>query len=36
MEITKVEKIEVLEDSSAWQFVSGFALGIGIIAVFGC
>ena len=33
MEITKVEKIEVLEDSSAWQFVSGFALGI---AVFGC
>lgn len=36
MEFTKVEKFEVLEDSSAWQFISGFAIGLGIVAFFGC
>lgn len=36
MEFTKVDKIEVLEDSAAWQFIMGFAAGLGIIASFGC
>ena len=36
MEIIKIEKFEVLEDSSAWQFVMGFATGLGIVAFFGC
>lgn len=36
MEITKIEKLEVLEDSSAWQFVTGFIAGIGLVAFFGC
>ena len=36
MEITKVEKFEVLEDSSAWQFISGFAIGLGIVSFFVC
>ena len=36
MNLTKVEKLEVLEDSSAWQFVMGFGAGLAIVSFFGC
>jgi hypothetical protein len=36
MEILRIEKIEVLEDSAAFQFIMAFFAGLGVAGIFGC